>query len=132
VNNSAKNPFLHATAAQQIWGSVQHSIQSLVSPEQYTLWFSNIRPKALERDCLTLEVENDFCEVWLEKNYLDLIREKAMLVSGRPIKVKLEVGHPQPVSAAENPMRSVKEKTRDSNGRTRVQRRDPRCIVQSP
>ena len=97
-------------AAQQIWGSVQQSIQSLVSPELYKLWFSNIRPKALERDCLTLEVENDFCEVWLEKNYLDLIREKAMLASGRPIKVKLEVGHPQSASAAENPMRSAKEK----------------------
>jgi chromosomal replication initiator protein len=97
-------------AAQQIWGSVQQSIQSLVSPELYKLWFTNIRPKALERDCLTLEVENDFCEVWLEKNYLDLIREKAMLISGRPIKVKLEVGHPQSASAAENPMRSAKEK----------------------
>ncbi len=96
-------------AAQQIWGSVQQSIQSLVSPELYKLWFTNIRPKALERDCLTLEVENDFCEVWLEKNYLDLIREKAMLISGRPIKVKLEVGHPQSASAAENSMRSAKE-----------------------
>ncbi len=97
-------------AAQQIWGSVQESIQSLVSPELYKLWFTNIRPKALERDCLTLEVENDFCEVWLEKNYLDLIREKAILISGRPIKVKLEVGRPQSANAAENPMRSTNEK----------------------
>src|ERR1043166_9400286 len=70
-------------SAQKIWGTVQQSLQSMVSAELYRLWFSSIRPKSVDRDCLTLEVENDFCEVWLEKNYLDLIREKAMLATGR-------------------------------------------------
>jgi chromosomal replication initiator protein len=97
-------------SAQKVWGTVQQSIQSLVSPELYKLWFANIRPKEIDHDCLTLEVENDFCEVWLEKNYLDLIREKAILASGRPIKVRLEVGtSPQP-SATDNAMRSVTPK----------------------
>jgi chromosomal replication initiator protein len=95
--------------AQKVWGTVQQSIQTLVSPELYKLWFSNIRPKAIDHDCLTLEVENDFCEVWLEKNYLDLIREKAILASGRPIKVRLEVGNSQ-LSGTENPMRGVTPK----------------------
>ena len=81
----------------------------MVSTELYRLWFSNIRPRAFERDCLTLEVENDFCEVWLEKNYLDLIREKAILATGRPIKVKLEVGRPHQTNEAD-PMRSVQPK----------------------
>src|SRR6188472_243921 len=93
-------------SAQKVWGTVQQSIQTLVSPELYKLWFSNIRPKGIDHDCLTLEVENDFCEVWLEKNYLDLIREKAILASGRPIKVRLEVGNSQQSSGTENPMRS--------------------------
>src|SRR3954471_22791084 len=98
-------------SAQQIWGTVQQSIQSMVSTELYRLWFSNIRPKTMDRDCLTLEVENDFCEVWLEKNYLDLIREKAILASGRQIKVRLEVGNSQQSSGTENPMRGVTPKT---------------------
>jgi chromosomal replication initiator protein len=97
-------------SAQKVWVTVQHSIQSMVSPELYKLWFASIRPKALEHDCLTLEVENDFCEVWLEKNYLDLIREKAILASGRPIKVRLEVGNSQQPSVTENTMRSVTPK----------------------
>jgi len=93
--------------AQKFWGSVQQSIQSMVSPEQYKLWFTNIRPKQLERDCLTLEVQDQFCEVWLEKNYLDLIREKAILASGRPMKVRLEVSNSQQPMMNENAMRSV-------------------------
>jgi chromosomal replication initiator protein len=96
--------------AQKVWGTVQQSIQSMVSPELYKLWFSSIRPKGIDHDCLTLEVENDFCEVWLEKNYLDLIREKAILATGRPIKVRLEVGNSQQPSLTENAMRSVTPK----------------------
>src|ERR1043166_9467939 len=97
-------------SAQKIWGTVQQSLQSMVSAELYRLWFSSIRPKSVDRDCLTLEVENDFCEVWLEKNYLDLIREKAMLATGRPIKVKLQVGSCQQ-SQTQNAIRSVQPKT---------------------
>lgn len=93
--------------AQRFWGTVQESIQSLVSPEQFKLWFTNIRPRSFERDCLTLEVQDSFCEVWLEKNYLDLIREKAILASGRPIKVRLEVSHALQPSTSESVMRSV-------------------------
>src|SRR6185369_82202 len=97
-------------SAQKVWGTVQHTLQSLVSPDQYKLWFVNIRPKSFEHDCLTLEVENDFCEVWLEKNYLDLIREKAIVASGRPIKVRLEVGNAPQWTVNENAMRSVTPK----------------------
>lgn len=97
-------------SAQKVWVSVQNSLQSLVSPELYKLWFQSIRPKDLEHDCLTLEVENDFCEVWLEKNYLDLIREKAILASGRPIKVRLVVGNSRLPSTTEDSMRSVTPK----------------------
>ncbi len=82
----------------------------MVSAELYRLWFSNIRPTSLDHECLTLEVDNDFCEVWLEKNYLDLIREKAILATGRPIKVKLEVGRPHQTNLTENPMRGVHPK----------------------
>src|SRR5215212_8931109 len=97
-------------SASTVWSSVQHSIRSMVSPELYKLWFHNIHPKDFTHDCLTLEVENDFCEVWLEKNYLDLIREKAILASGRQIKVRLVVGHSQQPSVTEDSMRSVTPK----------------------
>ena len=97
-------------SAQQIWSDVQRTIQSLVSTEHYRLWFSNIRPKAVDRDWLTLEVKDEFTEVWLEKNYLDLIREKAILATGRPIRVKLEVGGPQQSTPTDNAMRAAQSR----------------------
>ncbi len=97
-------------SAQQIWGSVQQSIQPLVSSDQFRLWFSHIRPKALDHDLFTLEVKDEFTEVWLEKNYLDLIREKAILALGRPIKVKLEVGNGLPVNQTDKAMRGTQPK----------------------
>ena len=98
-------------SAQNIWGTVQEQMRPLVSVEQFRLWFTPIRPKSLDEDFLTLEVDNEFCEVWLEKNYLDLIREKAILVTGRPLKVKLEVGGSCPTNPTENQMRSAPLKT---------------------
>ena len=98
-------------SAQQIWGSVQQSIQPLVSTDQFRLWFSHIQPKALDHDLFTLEVKDEFTEVWLEKNYLDLIREKAILALGRPIKVKLEVGNGLPVNQTDNAMRGTQPKS---------------------
>ena len=86
-------------SAEKIWGSAQQSLRSLLNADTYNLWFAPIRARSLEGDCLTLEVANDFCEVWLEKNYLDLIREKLIETSGQLLKVKFETGkgHPAPV-----------------------------------
>ena len=87
-------------SAEKIWGSAQQSLRSLLNADTYNLWFAPIRARSLDGDCLTLEVANDFCEVWLEKNYLDLIREKLIETSGQLLKVKFETGkgHPAPAS----------------------------------
>jgi len=77
-------------SAETIWGSIQQNLQSMVNPDLFRLWFAPIRPKGIEHDCLTLEVADEFSGVWLEKNYLDLIRDNAILAAGRPLKVKFE------------------------------------------
>ena len=117
-------------SAQNIWGTVQEQMRPLVSTEQFRLWFTPIRPKSLDEDLLTLEVDNEFCEVWLEKNYLDLIREKAILATGRPLKVKLEVGGPRPTNPTDNQMRSaplkIESEPAERNGATRELLFNPR------
>jgi chromosomal replication initiator protein len=77
-------------SAEKVWGSVQQSLQSVVNADLFRLWFAPIRPKGLERDTLTLEVADDFSGVWLEKNYLDLIRDSVILAAGRQLKVRFE------------------------------------------
>ena len=88
---------MHASP-EIIWAAAQEHLRSILNGETYNLWFAAIRAKSLEGDCLTLEVANDFCEVWLEKNYLDLVREKLLLSSGRALQVKFEVGRAQAIT----------------------------------
>lgn len=120
-------------SAQHVWGSVQQSMQSLVSVELFRLWFSNIQPKSLDETCLVLEVKDDFTEVWLEKNYLDLIREKAILALGRPIKVKLEVGGGMQPTQTNNGMRGEQLKVESaSSDRATTPARDVREVLFNP
>ena len=80
------------TSARQIWDSTQDLLQALVTPETYKLWFGTIQARSLEGGVLTLEVPNEFCELWIEKNYLDLIQEKLVIVTGEPLQVRFVVG----------------------------------------
>ncbi len=105
-------------SAETLWETVRQSLQPLVNPDLFRLWFDPIRAKCLEKDCLTLEVANEFCEVWLEKNYLDLIREKAILAAGRALKVRFEASNNQSPAAPSSDtttMQSVKSKIEVEN-----------------
>ena len=76
------------SSADRVWGAVQETLRSLLNQETYNLWFGTIRPRSLDGNCLTLEVADEFCEVWLEKNYSDLIREKLLQACGQPLQVR--------------------------------------------
>jgi len=55
----------------------------------------------MDSENLTLEVPNDFCEVWIKDNYLGLIRDVVAQASGQQLKIKLEVtNQPAPVVQA--------------------------------
>src|SRR2546426_11590779 len=87
---------------EKIWAAAQEHLRNILNADTFNLWFAPIQAKSMDGDCLTLEVANDFCEVWLEKNSLDLIREKLALSSGRPLHVKFEVSH-SPAAASSIP-----------------------------
>ena len=59
----------------------------MLNPDIYNLWFAPIRMIDHHDDSLTLEVANDFCEVWLKDNYLDLIRDVLAQTSGRHMHI---------------------------------------------
>lgn len=105
-------------SAETVWTAVQETLQPMVNPELYRLWFGPVRPKGLKDDILVLQVADDFSGVWLEKNYLDLIRDAAILAAGRPLKVKFEAGH---VDKAVNATQAM-EKTRARSGEETLDR----------
>ncbi|MBC8096726.1 MAG: chromosomal replication initiator protein DnaA [Akkermansiaceae bacterium] len=79
-------------SAQQIWESAQGHLRSLLTADTYNLWFAPLSVNSLESNSLTLEVANDFCEVWLKDNYIGLIQEVLALSAGRQLQVKFKVG----------------------------------------
>jgi chromosomal replication initiator protein len=52
------------------------------------LWFAPVRACAGKPGQLTLEVANEFCEVWLKDNYLGLLEEVITTAAGEPLKVQ--------------------------------------------
>jgi chromosomal replication initiator protein len=76
---------------QGIWNEAQERLRTMLNPDIYNLWFAPLRPLTIDEGSITLEVANDFCEVWLTDNYLSLIQDVMAHVSGRTIKVKFQI-----------------------------------------
>ena len=79
-------------SAEKIWTGAQQMLRTMLNADIYNLWFMPVRATALNGEVITLEVSNDFCEVWLKDNYLGLIRDVLLHSSGQPLEVKFQVG----------------------------------------
>jgi chromosomal replication initiator protein len=79
-------------SAEKIWTGAQEHLRSMLSGDTYNLWFAPLRACSQENNSITLEVANDFCEVWLKDNYLGLLQDVIALASGRQLEVKFKIG----------------------------------------
>ncbi len=79
--------------ADTIWSSAQEQLRSLLSADIYRLWFAPVRATATDANGVTLEVANDFCEVWLKDNYLSLLQDVLAHVAGRQLQVSFKVAN---------------------------------------
>ncbi len=111
-------------AAEKIWKSAQETLRTMLNPEIFNLWFLPIRATHLEKGVLTLDVANDFCEVWLKDNYIGLLRDVLTHTASQAIDVKFSVGtstHVAPMpTSIEKKTPSVQEISHErSNGANR-------------
>jgi len=83
------------TNAQQIWTKAQELLRSMLNPDIYNLWFLPVKAVRLQGEVISLEVANDFCEVWLKDNYIGLIRDVLMHSSGQTLQVEFLIAHAQ-------------------------------------
>jgi len=90
-------------------------LRSLLNADIYNLWFAPLQAGPLENDSLTLEVANDFCEVWLKDNYLGLIQDVLTQAAGRPMKVNFEVNESPSNPAVSKGSVSHKTKSADES-----------------
>ncbi len=77
---------------ETVWASAQNLLRTMLNADLYNLWFAPLKAVDLSQDVVTLQVANDFCEVWLKDNYLGLLQEVLTHTTGRTVKVKFVVG----------------------------------------
>jgi chromosomal replication initiator protein len=79
-------------SAEKLWAAAQEFLRAMLNnSEIYNLWFAPLRASALEGDAITLDVANEFSEVWLKDNYLDLLRNVISRAAGQPMEVTFHV-----------------------------------------
>jgi chromosomal replication initiator protein len=93
-------------SAEKIWSAAREQLRSRLSSDIYNLWFAPLRACEEENNQFVLEVSNDFCEVWLKDNYMDLLQDALAVASGRQLQIRFRVapaadGPPSPVPVAE-------------------------------
>jgi len=78
-------------SADTIWNAAREQLRSMLSADIFNLWFAPLRACSQENNSITLEVANDFCEVWLKDNYMGLLQDVMGVASGRHLQVKFKV-----------------------------------------
>lgn len=73
--------------AEAIWSAARETLRGMLKPEIFALWFAPLRVRSAADDAVTLEVTDEFCEVWLRDNYLDVLRSVVSRAAIRPMRV---------------------------------------------
>ncbi|MGH7953532.1 MAG: DnaA ATPase domain-containing protein, partial [Limisphaerales bacterium] len=75
---------------EKIWNSAQEHLRSSMSADTFNMWFAPLRATAIDGSHATLEAPNEFCEVWLKDNYLNLLQKAFAAASGRQLQIKFK------------------------------------------
>lgn len=78
-------------SAEKIWNSAQEHIRSRLNAQTYNMWFASLRACTVDLNSVTLEVGNEFCELWLRDNYLGLLQDALTVAAGRQLQIKFKL-----------------------------------------
>ena len=80
-----------------LWQKTTEYLRGVLNSDVFSRWIEPINPSAIKNNCLILNVDNDFYQDWLEKNYKGFILD-ALKVVGAPmdLTVTFEVSTPNP------------------------------------
>ncbi|MBG87895.1 MAG: chromosomal replication initiator protein DnaA [Verrucomicrobiales bacterium] len=83
----AANQLPNRAAAEKVWRSSQKRLKEVLSSDVFELWFKPVKAVGMDEAAFTLEVANEFCEVWLADNYSDLVRTAVAEATGRELRI---------------------------------------------
>ena len=109
--------------AKTVWKQACRHLQEVLHPDVYSRWIAVIEPLELSDGRLTLGVDNDFYQTWLEDNYVPLIAKALASVCDDALEINFAVSPSNAARQPEQPEQSEpKRKTiRDHFARRRVE-----------
>jgi len=75
----------------EVWKKACRHLSDVLHEDVFSRWIAIIEPKGIEDGTITLSVDNDFYQTWLEENYLSLIESAIGSVYGEPLKAVFTV-----------------------------------------
>ena len=69
--------------APELWSKACEHLKSVLNSDVYARWIDIIKPVSIQDSRFVLNVDNDFCQTWLEDNYQDFIVD-ALRSAGAP------------------------------------------------
>jgi chromosomal replication initiator protein len=79
------------TGHEQLWRDASKILQGMLNPELFSRWFAPIKAMEIDQESLVLGVANEFYQIWLQDNFLPLIREAVNQVSRHPLQVRFAI-----------------------------------------
>ena len=74
---------------EALWRAAAKVLKGMLSAELFGRWFAPINPVSLHDGTLVLGVANEFSQIWLQDNFLPLIREAVAQAGGNAVQVRL-------------------------------------------
>jgi chromosomal replication initiator protein len=99
-----------SSLAPSLWETVKCDLKSLFPEDVFQMWFEPVVCVETTPDTMTLGVPNDFAQIWISDNYLDLITQRLRLTAGRVVNVTLR--------KTETSVRAATTPGSSGNGRT--------------
>jgi chromosomal replication initiator protein len=95
-------------SSEKVLNGAREHLRSKLRADAYNMWFAPLQAGELDGSQITLEVANEFCELWLKENYLSLLQDALAIAAGRRLQVKFKVTGQTPPLPAPAPTRVAK------------------------
>src|SRR5882724_8015458 len=77
--------------SEQLWKDASSVLRGMLNPDMFARWFAPVKPVELKEDVLVLGVAHEFSQIWLQDNFLPLVREAVNQSSKQPLQVRFAI-----------------------------------------
>lgn len=81
-----------------VWGKITERLREDVSEDSYSRWFKDIELVALSDKEMTLQAPSHIYQLWIESNYMGLLRSAVLIVLGRERVIHFSFEVPQGIA----------------------------------